>query len=76
MTNILKLPRGNPEGESSPEVCLKEALAQGLTHVVIVGWDEKEEFYTNTNMVDGPGSLWLLRAAERRLWKQRDSVDD
>jgi hypothetical protein len=44
-----------------------EAASEVLESVVVIGWDNNEEFYFASSIADGPDVLWLLEHAKKGL---------
>lgn len=50
-----------------PQRVLSKALDAGLTSVVVIGYDEKGDFYFASTEPDGPSVLWDLEKAKQML---------
>ena len=57
---------------TTPQRALRMATEAKLTEVVVIGLDEKGEFYFGGNITDGPQILWHLEIAKRRLLAMMD----
>lgn len=53
-----------------PERVLNAAIDHGLDTVVIVGFDNNEEFYFAVSEPDRRAVLWLLERAKKELLEQ------
>lgn len=49
------------------EKVLKKAIKEKISDVVVLGWDEKENFYFACSKSDGSDVLWLLEIAKKHL---------
>lgn len=49
------------------EKLLTKALENGVTNVVIIGYDPDGDFYFASSDADGGDVLWLLEIAKKRL---------
>ena len=60
MGQLLKL---IPETDQNPKKVLAEAAEEGLTDVIVLGWDKDGSMSIKTCCKDGPSMLWLLEQA-------------
>lgn len=49
------------------ERILNKALEQGITDVIVIGYDKDGDFYFASCQADGGSVLWLLEMAKRKL---------
>jgi len=50
-----------------PERILNKALENGITDVIVIGYDKDGDFYFASCQADGGSVLWLLEMAKRKL---------
>ena len=65
-TKIVRLVKS---GDAPADAVLREAQAEGLTEVVVVGWNRDGLMYYRSSYASRPEQLWLLEQA-------RDAVLD
>lgn len=51
------------------ERVLNGALTDGMSEVVVIGYDTEGKFYFSASEPDGPSVLWLLEKAKKNLLK-------
>lgn len=52
---------------------LTGAMSANLTGAVVIGWDERGDFYFASSLADGGNVLWLMEQAKIRLLEVGDS---
>lgn len=65
---------GVTPNEFDPDIMIEAAKGQGLTKVIIIGWDKDGDLFFSANDGDGPECLWLLEIAKTQLIK--NSMED
>ncbi len=73
MNNVIKFPKEFKLQLTSDPVPVKNVLLGAdkaqLKETVVIGWDEKGDFYFASSEADGPSVLWLLEKAKQELLK-------
>lgn len=72
MTNVVNLPVIT-RLDLDPERVLQAALDEGMTGVVVIGFDADGDEYFASSYANGADVLWLMKRCEKRLL---DVVDE
>lgn len=62
--NIVALPKPDQTGEA--RAVLEDAIAAGLTSVIVLGVTERGSLRIDSTQMDGPEAVWLLEFAKAR----------
>jgi hypothetical protein len=58
----------------NPDLVLNQATKDGLTDVIIIGYDNDGDEYFKSSISDGGTALWLLQRSIHRLMRLLDDV--
>jgi hypothetical protein len=71
MADIIKFPKTFNEPLTTDKVPINKVLSgadkANLKETVVIGYDEKGDFYFASSEADGPSVLWLLESAKKEL---------
>jgi hypothetical protein len=71
MSDIVDLPLIT-KLDIDPQRVLTKALEQGMTDVIIIGYDSEGVEYFASSMADGGHALWHLERAKLKLLREAD----
>lgn len=75
MSNVVEL-NNITTLDLDPERVLSRALREGLSQVVIVGFDKDDNEYFASSVSDGGSIIWHLERAKHRLLFLADQMKD
>lgn len=71
MSNVVDLPLIT-KLDSDPHRVLTKAIEQGMTDVIVIGYDSEGVEYFASSMADGGRALWHLERAKLKLLREAD----
>lgn len=73
MSKIVDLSDYNYDIKSNPDAVLHGALEEGLSDVIIIGWDKDGNRFYSSSLCDGFQALWLLELTKKKLLEVGDA---